>query len=653
MLERTKKYLSWLLILAMICALFSAISLVAYAEQTAPPSYATGYDSADDVVYKYDTVGGKTYTLNWGAQGELCVFLSSKASEFYTGEYVFSDMSQSAGGVDEDDIPSSQLYLELHTLMYDRHTYITNFEETKNLYKYTDCEKNDSTMIYLFYCGQKYASEWEKGGYNWNREHIWPNIKSLTSNTEKNDSADIMTLRPVHSSENSSRSDKAYGSSTTSDYFFPGDAVKGDCARALLYHATRWGGMDRLFGASGVIESVEVLFEWMEEDPVDTWEMGRNDAVQSITGTRNVFVDYPEYAWLLFGRELPDNYDTPSDNSGVVTWQTREEESTEIEPPMPDIDGEKYTYLFSKYPSGAAYGKNEVHVLDDILTLKTDDAYFSDQLRLYNNKNNKSTAIFESDRYINALSVNAGNEVDTLKISASRDGVNWIKLKDVSLTVKYNDYNIEIADGEYCYLLFESTSKPLRVASVTLIYGDGVGSLDGTDGEGSSESEEMSASEETSALEEASTAEEDSTLEESSAEEVSSEAAEESGNEAFESSSEQLSEAESGDEVYTQDENRGDEIYTQEENRGDEIYTQEENRGDEIYTQEENRGDGNAGEVGEKDSGAESGTADSESESGGGNSAKKGCGSSLGGGFTVMIFASSAGLYICRKKKNE
>jgi hypothetical protein len=40
--------------------------------------------------------------------------------------------------------------------------------------------------------------------------------------------------------------------------------------------------------------------------------MGRNDAVQSITGTRNVFVDYPEYAWLLFGEDIPQNLSTPS-----------------------------------------------------------------------------------------------------------------------------------------------------------------------------------------------------------------------------------------------------------------------------------------------------------------------------------------------------
>jgi hypothetical protein len=40
--------------------------------------------------------------------------------------------------------------------------------------------------------------------------------------------------------------------------------------------------------------------------------MGRNDVVEDITGTRNVFVDYPEYAWLLFGKSVPQNMVTPS-----------------------------------------------------------------------------------------------------------------------------------------------------------------------------------------------------------------------------------------------------------------------------------------------------------------------------------------------------
>ena len=68
-----------------------------------------------------------------------------------------------------------------------------------------------------------------------------------------------------------------------------------------------------------MIESKDVLLDWMEADPVDTWEMGRNDSVQSITGTRNVFVDYPELAFTLFNEPVPQ-MTTPSGNAGSAAY---------------------------------------------------------------------------------------------------------------------------------------------------------------------------------------------------------------------------------------------------------------------------------------------------------------------------------------------
>ena len=77
----------------------------------------------------------------------------------------------------------------------------------------------------------------------------------------------------------------------------------------MLYTYVRWGETAKLLNA---IESVDVLLKWNQADPVDTWELARNDSVQSITGTRNVFVDYPELAFILFGRTVPTGLVTPS-----------------------------------------------------------------------------------------------------------------------------------------------------------------------------------------------------------------------------------------------------------------------------------------------------------------------------------------------------
>lgn len=95
----------------------------------------------------------------------------------------------------------------------------------------------------------------------------------------------------------------------TSSYFEPQANVKGDIALILLYDYVRWGENN----LTDVVQSIDVLLSWCQSDPVDAWEMGRNDSVQGIQGDRNVFIDYPEYSWLIFGKSVPSGMTTPSE----------------------------------------------------------------------------------------------------------------------------------------------------------------------------------------------------------------------------------------------------------------------------------------------------------------------------------------------------
>ena len=263
------------------------------------------------------TADAADYVKNWGIRGTVATSPSDAVDDFYTGHYTYEMLYQLDGGTSTSNAPNSELYSALKTLMTSKHTHQTSYNETRDLYQYTDCQ-NGGDKISSFYSGQEIGPAWD-GGNTWNREHTWPNSKGDASGNGEND---IMMLRPASVSENSSRGNKAYGESAS--FYDPNKEsngtynLHGDVARIMLYVYVRWGNTEKMWGSSGVMENLTVLLKWMEEDPVDTWELGRNDSVQSITGTRNVFVDYPELAFQLFGAEIPSDMVTPSGKAANI-----------------------------------------------------------------------------------------------------------------------------------------------------------------------------------------------------------------------------------------------------------------------------------------------------------------------------------------------
>ncbi|MBR3909437.1 MAG: endonuclease, partial [Clostridia bacterium] len=309
-----KKISKWILCLTLVVCIIIPTLFV---------SAATGFTAASDV--NYVKAEGK-YIVNWGDRDEDATFLSTSAQNFYKTGNTFEEVITLDGGTSKSNAHKSELYTKLKKIMTDAHSYVISYDATRSLFRYTDCIKNNSAQISSFYSGNMFNGTWDSGA-TWNREHVWPNSKGDLAGNGEND---IMMLRPTLKDENGSRSNKAYG--TTSAYYDPNAEsggkydLRGDVSRIILYQYTRWGCVNTgskfnpndIFGTNGVIESLDVLLDWVEEDPVDTWEMGRNDAVQSITGTRNVFVDYPEYAWALFGEDCPDDLVTPSGNADLV-----------------------------------------------------------------------------------------------------------------------------------------------------------------------------------------------------------------------------------------------------------------------------------------------------------------------------------------------
>lgn len=293
----TKRSLAWLTSVLMLVSVFASLIVL-------PTEAAT-----------VDYVYSGSYVYNWGTREVVATFMSPMAESWYEkNNTTYEELAALNGGNGTSGVTSSALYNELQDLMVSNHKHVTSYNETKNLFCYTDCE-NSGGKISSFYSGNGIGPTWDGG---WNREHTWPNSKG--SGDGEND---IMMLRPTSTSENSGRGNKAYGES--SGYYNPNSEsggkhdLRGDVSRIMLYQHVRWS-QSSLWGSSGVMESLTVLLKWMEEDPVDTWELGRNDAVQAITGTRNIFVDYPELVFVLFGADIPENYQSPSGMGAAGTY---------------------------------------------------------------------------------------------------------------------------------------------------------------------------------------------------------------------------------------------------------------------------------------------------------------------------------------------
>ena len=284
--------------------LTALLVLIAMIIVTVVPSFAVGEPS------KYSS------SYNSGTRDVVCTSLDGTSADSYYKNYDYDDLSE---------LSASALFTKLQTLMRTTHTKTSSYDDCHYKADKTDCENGDGKVSLIYTSYSATMSQWN----GWNREHVWP--QSLGGNNTSGGGADLHHIRPSDAVVNSTRGNLKYGNVSGGKaangknpatgylggyygggYFEPLDNVKGDVARICLYVYVRWNSAWGADSITKVFQSVDVLLEWCEMDPVDTWEMGRNEVVQAIQGNRNVFIDYPEYAWLIFGREVPDDMTTPS-----------------------------------------------------------------------------------------------------------------------------------------------------------------------------------------------------------------------------------------------------------------------------------------------------------------------------------------------------
>lgn len=210
------------------------------------------------------------------------------------------------------------LLTSLRSLITTTHKNRRTYENLKTDIETTDASLTNPSKVVLIYSRLEVQGKWSSGGKIWNREHVWPQSVGWSDSTIQG--SDLHHLRPEDPSVNGTRGNHPFGKVTggklvmasatnggvssncyyASGVFEPRNEAKGDVARILFYMICRYSEAQAK-SITVVATSMNLLLEWNTLDPVDTWEMTRNNLTQTIQGNRNPFIDYSYLANQIWG----------------------------------------------------------------------------------------------------------------------------------------------------------------------------------------------------------------------------------------------------------------------------------------------------------------------------------------------------------------
>ncbi len=271
--------------------------------------------SIDNPVYSYSSEGYQSV--------KLLVNDSSghEPSEVIKREYILvSDYYATVTATEGEDLRN-----QIHDIIDDHTSYSYYDNEIDEALALSDASPYSEGMIRQMYSGLE-SDSYDDVECVWNEYH----------GSFKYDEpvfGDLHNLKPADRdvSENGDRYDFDEGGSEledapgnfkndNKDTFEPHDSVKGDVARILFYMDVRYAGDvhtnysgepnlvlkdyldtdgndDTGYGEYGRLST---LLQWHLEDPVDDFEIRRNNVIYSYQNNRNPFIDHPEWVEPIF-----------------------------------------------------------------------------------------------------------------------------------------------------------------------------------------------------------------------------------------------------------------------------------------------------------------------------------------------------------------
>ena len=244
---------------------------------------------------------------------------------------------------------SEELKQALHQIISNHvvFPYTSSSTDTWDILQLSDQDPENNDNMILVYTGRSQDkgyrdgsgnySQYENGNGNqnnsWNREHVWPKSHGFPDEDD-NAYTDVHNLKPCDRSVNTSRGTKDFDFGgnqhseasqclTDSDSWEPYDDVKGDIARILFYMVVRYDpGFDHNNNSfdlelvdyttpnnnDPILGKLSSLIQWHFDDPVDDYEINRNEIIFGFQENRNPFIDHPNLVNFLWGENIGQNW---------------------------------------------------------------------------------------------------------------------------------------------------------------------------------------------------------------------------------------------------------------------------------------------------------------------------------------------------------
>ena len=273
----------------------------------------------------------------------LCFFSQSNFGPPSNPTYGVVQTNIPQGYYDQaNNLSSDELKEALHQIISNHviFPYTSNSTDTWDILQESDQDPNENNNMILVYTGRSQEKGYRDGSGNysqyengngtqsnsWNREHIWPKSHGFPDEDD-NAYTDVHNLKPCDRSVNSSRGTKDFDFGgnqhseasdclTDSDSWEPPDYVKGDIARILFYMVVRYDpGVDHENNTfdlelvdyttpnntEPILGKLSSLLDWHLIDPVDDFEINRNEIIFGFQENRNPFIDHPNLVNFLWG----------------------------------------------------------------------------------------------------------------------------------------------------------------------------------------------------------------------------------------------------------------------------------------------------------------------------------------------------------------